>query len=309
MPSSTAPITAGAALRAAAGAGPYFVWEPWSGGVGWRPSTELHDPEVVAERVDAARATLIAMFGLAEEVVPVRVVASVTFLGWAARLLSPLLGAAVTGGALPVARAADLWWRPVPAGPLPLAFGDLATVPCAGRPVDDVARDFTATAVDGLVRPVLEVFRSRFVLSPKVLWGNVASALAGAAGMLADTAPGQVGAGQGRQDEGRQDEGRQDHGGPGRGGPDQGGRDQGGRDPGGLDQGGRAGEIVAACLALGPLAGTGSLVRPDPDGPRRFLVRANCCLYYRIPGGGTCGDCVLTPEPERRTHRESVLNR
>lgn len=33
------------------------------------------------------------------------------------------------------------------------------------------------------------------------------------------------------------------------------------------------------------LAGTG-----DPGPP---YVRSSCCLYYRIPGGGYCGDCVI----------------
>lgn len=33
------------------------------------------------------------------------------------------------------------------------------------------------------------------------------------------------------------------------------------------------------------LAGTG-----DPGPP---FVRRSCCLYYRIPGGGYCGDCVI----------------
>ncbi|WP_372507037.1 (2Fe-2S)-binding protein [Actinomadura madurae] len=23
------------------------------------------------------------------------------------------------------------------------------------------------------------------------------------------------------------------------------------------------------------------------------FVRNNCCLYYRVPGGGMCGDCGL----------------
>jgi hypothetical protein len=43
---------------------------------------------------------------------------------------------------------------------------------------------------------------------------------------------------------------------------------------------------IAHTLLSGPLAGTGELRG------RRF-VRATCCLYYRIPGGGYCGDCVL----------------
>lgn len=39
-------------------------------------------------------------------------------------------------------------------------------------------------------------------------------------------------------------------------------------------------------LSVAPLAGTGDV------GAGGF-VRRSCCLYYRIPGGGYCGDCVL----------------
>jgi FhuF 2Fe-2S C-terminal domain len=42
---------------------------------------------------------------------------------------------------------------------------------------------------------------------------------------------------------------------------------------------------IGATLLTGPLAGTGEL--------REGFVRSSCCLYYRIPGGGYCGDCVL----------------
>jgi iron complex transport system ATP-binding protein len=28
--------------------------------------------------------------------------------------------------------------------------------------------------------------------------------------------------------------------------------------------------------------------------------RTSCCLYYRVPGGGLCGDCVLTTQPHER---------
>jgi hypothetical protein len=230
-----------------AAAGPFFVWERWASDGGWRPFTDLLDPAVAAERVAVARTALTAMAGLAPGDVPVRVVASVTFLGYAARLLSPLLGAAVAGGALPLPSPGDLWWRAVP-GPLPIAYRSLAEAPTADLPAGEVAGLLVASAVDGLVRPLLEVFRSRFVLSPQVLWGNVASALGGAAGMLADTTPGHAG---------------------------------------------RAGEVVAAMLDRAPLTGTATLAPKDPARARRALKRRNCCLYYRIPGGGTCGDCVL----------------
>jgi hypothetical protein len=38
-------------------------------------------------------------------------------------------------------------------------------------------------------------------------------------------------------------------------------------------------------------------------------VVGDCCLYDRIPGGGTCADCVLTPEDVRRQHWRSILDR
>ncbi|MEU3462700.1 (2Fe-2S)-binding protein [Streptomyces sp. NPDC006733] len=37
-----------------------------------------------------------------------------------------------------------------------------------------------------------------------------------------------------------------------------------------------------------PLHGTGTLDRATVG-----FVRRSCCLYYRVPGGGLCGDCVL----------------
>ncbi|ALX05862.1 (2Fe-2S)-binding protein [Aeromicrobium erythreum] len=47
----------------------------------------------------------------------------------------------------------------------------------------------------------------------------------------------------------------------------------------------RALDVGARALAHPYLVGTG-----EPDLPFR---RRSCCLFYRIPGGGTCGDCVL----------------
>lgn len=41
----------------------------------------------------------------------------------------------------------------------------------------------------------------------------------------------------------------------------------------------------------GPLGGTGTFVHEEGLGVA--FVRRSCCLYYRVPGGGLCGDCVL----------------
>lgn len=54
----------------------------------------------------------------------------------------------------------------------------------------------------------------------------------------------------------------------------------------------------ATALAVGivghpPLEGLGQFVA-EPSHPTGVgFVRRTCCLFYRVPGGGTCGDCVL----------------
>ncbi len=45
---------------------------------------------------------------------------------------------------------------------------------------------------------------------------------------------------------------------------------------------------TAALLSTGRLAGTGTITSADLD-----FRRNSCCLFYRIPGGSTCGDCAL----------------
>lgn len=38
--------------------------------------------------------------------------------------------------------------------------------------------------------------------------------------------------------------------------------------------------------------------------PGRPFVRRSCCLYYRLPGGGYCGDCVLAPQHRPRVRAD-----
>lgn len=49
----------------------------------------------------------------------------------------------------------------------------------------------------------------------------------------------------------------------------------------------RSAAVLDALLTTGPLAGTGGR-RPDGS-----FARRSCCLFYRLPGAGTCADCVL----------------
>jgi len=57
----------------------------------------------------------------------------------------------------------------------------------------------------------------------------------------------------------------------------------------------RAADVARAVLATGAFAGSGELLAPR--GPDRVWTfrRRSCCLYYRVPGGGLCDDCVLNP--------------
>ena len=110
------------------------------------------------------------------------------FLGLAAQLVSPLLGAAVLAGVLPQLTVADLYWQPVTGGPWPLA----------ARPVDGTAvGELTAGQAAGLLAarmhdltgPLAGAFGRAFQLSGQVLRGNAGSALAGAAATLAAAVP------------------------------------------------------------------------------------------------------------------------
>lgn len=62
-----------------------------------------------------------------------------------------------------------------------------------------------------------------------------------------------------------------------------------------------AAELAAALLQTGALHGTGILTL-SPAVPADTLAfrRRSCCLYYRVPGAGLCGDCCLTRAPRSR---------
>ncbi|ETB34971.1 hypothetical protein N602_27770, partial [Mycobacterium avium subsp. hominissuis 10-5606] len=47
-------------------------------------------------------------------------------------------------------------------------------------------------------------------------------------------------------------------------------------------------ETTLALLDTGIMSGAGTVTGPPLD-----FRRASCCLFYRLPGGSVCGDCVL----------------
>jgi FhuF 2Fe-2S C-terminal domain len=54
-----------------------------------------------------------------------------------------------------------------------------------------------------------------------------------------------------------------------------------------------AAELARILLRTDYLRGTGSLA----DAGGRAFRRRSCCLFYRVPGGGLCGDCCFTDPP------------
>ncbi|HEX3783633.1 MAG TPA: (2Fe-2S)-binding protein [Pseudonocardiaceae bacterium] len=142
----------------------------------WRPMRELSDdPDTLRQRVFAVRAYLAGAAGRGQESVPTRVAASVIHLGMVARLISPALGVAVHTGWFPTMDPVDLWWQPELGGAFPLSIGA-------------VERGDPDRMITGAVRDLGEAVRA-FSVSDRVLWGNVASAINGAATMIGTARP------------------------------------------------------------------------------------------------------------------------
>jgi FhuF-like iron-sulfur protein len=155
-------------LAEVGGWGPFFaVRTGVPAAAGWRPVRGLlDDPDVLAGRVDAVRAHLGR--------VPVRVAASVAHLGICARLVSPALGAAVRTGRFPAFGPDDAWWQGELSGAFPLTLRGRSVTTPAGL-LDLLGELVEATAA--------------YSVSRRVLWGNVASAVNGAATMIGVARP------------------------------------------------------------------------------------------------------------------------
>jgi hypothetical protein len=154
----------------------------------WQPvAMLLRSPAALRRRAEAVRAALAAAAGRGPGGIELRVAASVCHLGLAARLIAPVLGAAVAARVpLPVdpERAR---WIPAAGGPSPLA---LPTADLAGPafPGSTAADPVVLGAARALLRgPVLDLtdMTAAMSVSRRVLLGNVASAVNGAASMIA----------------------------------------------------------------------------------------------------------------------------
>lgn len=117
--------------------------------------------------------------------IPLRVAASITHLGLAARLIAPALAATASHRHLDM-RLAGLWWQDKLGGPAPLS------IPAPGDPGpgqrgggDLPAGSACRLLLDDVIAPITAATSDLIPVSARVLWGNVASAVNGAANQLA----------------------------------------------------------------------------------------------------------------------------
>lgn len=225
-------------LAETASVGGFFALRAGEPEPGHRPLADVYAGEnsLLTVRVDAVAAGLRAPER--------RVAASVAHLGLAARLWSVALGGAALHGRLPDLDPALLYWDPARSAP-----DDLVLREVRGLPGDAVTVRETVQARH--LVPLAEALRRDTRVSPRLLWGNAGSALAGAVRELGAWS----------------------------------------RRTGRPEAAERAVSLADALFAGPGLAGT-------VQGPA--LRRRTCCLYYRCPSGGLCGDCVFDRPPGRR---------
>jgi ferric iron reductase protein FhuF len=184
-----------------------------------------------------------------------RVAASMVVLGYAARLLGPSVAVLLRDGILLDLHPSRVRYSFVPGRGFRLILAE----PVGWRgSADALRRRWCRDVVDDHLQSLVTAVRAVVPVAAGLLWGNVASGLAGAVRTVAldGTVP-------------------------------------------------RSSCYSTGLLLLGhgPLRGTGVL---SDDGDGLSFRRRSCCLYYRLEGGGMCGDCALLP---RRDPSPSVRSR
>ncbi|GAB3451162.1 hypothetical protein GCM10027570_27390 [Streptomonospora sediminis] len=202
------------------------------------------------------RTRLAAAAGRPLAAVEQRAAASICYQGLAARLLCPAVAAALCHGVLAPPDALQ-WVRR--GGRLQPALGEGAgRMLDPGRPRAKAAADLVSEHVlTAALVPLAHAVRAQAALAPRLLYGNAASALAGAVQALGADRP---------------------------------------------DRAADADALARLLLQRPPLQGLGVFAPAagDRTGQASAFTRTTCCLYYRVPGGGLCGDCAVAARTHRR---------
>lgn len=218
------------ALADAAVLGDFFTISCGGAGAAWRPAGEAYRHGLRDLIGQTAR-----RLGVSQD----RVAGSITQLGYAARLWSPALACALGQGIVPDLQGLQIGAElPVRLRlPRPRGWHVNGSGVLAGLLYQTVVEEHLEPLAAGL----------DVTIASGLLWGNAASAMAGALGVIVGASPC-------------------------------------------LAKPARA--LADLLLTTRRLRGTGHFTGPGLDFRRR-----SCCLYYRVPGGGMCGDCSLLPGP------------
>ena len=153
-------------------------------------STLLGSPQALRTRIAEVQAGLAAASGRPAEQIEFRVAASVAQLGIAVRLICPVFGSAVLDAEIPI-DVAYARWVPALGGPFRLSLPETAFPAPAGhgRSADRcTARGPLLRLLGGPIGSLVAM-TAAMAVSRRILWGNVASAINGAASMIAATRP------------------------------------------------------------------------------------------------------------------------
>jgi len=163
-------LRAGQAMAAAAAIGPFFALGAEVTGTGWRPAADRYRP--------GSDPLLTGGAGPLADAEP-RVAASIQQLGFAARLWSPVLGCGLLAEVVPDLASLQIHAADC-GGPARLALAEprgwLASDP------EHLAELSYREVVQTHLEPLARSLRGR--LAAGLLWGNAASAMAGALGVL-----------------------------------------------------------------------------------------------------------------------------
>lgn len=151
----------------------------------WQCISTLFTDVVLTDHVDRTRAAIAASAGCPSAQIPIRMAASSFQLGVAARLLSPVIGGALSLGAVPILDAQTVRWAPSGGHAPQFAVAETAWTP--------VRSTTAAQVIMASVLPVLIELGDRLnalvALSPRITLGNLTSAANGAVTVLAMSRP------------------------------------------------------------------------------------------------------------------------
>jgi len=156
--------------------GEYFALPSIAGGP--EISALLHDRAAVVELVDRTRSAIAASRNCDPGSIPVRMAASSFQLGVVARLLSPVVGAAVALGEVPLLTPGSVRWQPTQDHVPRFGTSELEWAP-ASTP-RRAAELISASLLSTVFAPLNDTLRSALSLSTHITRGNAISAANGA---------------------------------------------------------------------------------------------------------------------------------